>query len=423
MLALWPGTAVVRGLRKEIVMPSTLQTRRGFMGLSLLGLGLAGTALAQKTYGPGASDTEIRIGQTMAYSGPLSAYGALGKVEAAYYRKINDEGGIRGRMINFISLDDGYNPAKTVEGVRRLVEQDEVLFLAGSLGTPTNQAVKAYLHARKVPLLFLATGGSMWDNPQAEPWVMGWQPNYRSEARIYAQHILAIKPNARIAVLYQNDDTGKDYLNGFKDGLGDQTKLIVAELSYEVTAPTLDSQLLQMQAAGADVLFDQTTPKFAAQVIRRMSEMGWKPVHYLNNIAASIGAVLVPAGLDNSKGLISTIFMKDTTDPQLADDPAVKEWAAFMKKYNPSGNLLDSINVSGYSVAQTVVQVLMQCGDDLSRENVMRQAAALKNLELGLLMPGVKINTSPTDHAPIKSLRMRRFDGKQWIAFGEVMGR
>ena len=404
-------------------MPVTLQTRRGFMGLSLLGLGLAWPARAQKTYGPGASDTEIRIGQTMAYSGPLSAYGALGKVEAAYYRKINDEGGIRGRKINFISLDDGFNPAKTVEGVRRLVEQDEVLFLAGSLGTSTNLAVKAYLHARKVPLLFLATGGSMWDNPQAEPWVMGWQPNYRSEGRIYAQHILATKPNARIAVLYQNDDAGKDYLAGFKDGLGEQARLIVAEQSYEVMAPTLDSELLKMQAAGADVLFDQTTPKFAAQVIRRMSEMGWQPVHYLNNIAASIGAVLVPAGLDNSKGLISTIYLKDTTDPQLADDPAVKEWTAFMKKYNPSGNLLDSINVSGYSVAQTVVQVLMQCGDDLSRENVMRQAAALKNLELGLLMPGVKINTSPTDHAPIKSLRMRRFDGKQWIAFGEVMGR
>ena len=404
-------------------MPFTQQTRRGFMGLSLLGIGLAWPALAQKSYGPGASDTEIKIGQTMAYSGPLSAYGALGKVEAAYYRKINDEGGIRGRKINFISLDDGYNPAKTVEGVRRLVEQDEVLFLAGSLGTPTNLAVKAYLQARKVPLLFLATGGSMWNNPQADPWVMGWQPNYVAEARIYAQHILATKPNAKIAVLYQNDDTGKDYLNGFKDGLGDQVKLIKAELNYEVTAPTLDSQLLQMQAVGADVFFDQTTPKFAAQVIRRMSEMGWKPVHYLNNIAASIGAVLVPAGLDNSKGLISTIYLKDTTDPQLADDPAVKEWAAFMKKYNPSGNLLDSINVTGYSVAQTVVQVLMQCGDNLSRENVMRQAAALRDLELGLLMPGVKINTSPTDHAPIESLRMRRFDGKQWIAFGEVMGR
>ena len=404
-------------------MPVTLQTRRGFMGLSLLGLGLAWPARAQKTYGPGASDTEIRIGQTMAYSGPLSAYGALGKVEAAYYRKINDEGGIRGRKINFISLDDGFNPAKTVEGVRRLVEQDEVLFLAGSLGTPTNLAVKAYLQARKVPLLFLSTGGSMWNNPQADPWVMGWGPNYFAEARIYAQHILATKPNARIAVLYQNDDTGKDYLAGFKDGLGDQVKLIKAALNYEVTAPTLDSQLLQMQAAGADVFFDQTTPKFAAQVIRRMSEMGWQPVHYLNNIAASIGAVLVPAGLDNSNGLISTIYMKDTTDPQLADDPAVKEWVAFMKKYNPSGNLLDSINVTGYSVAQTVVQVLMQCGDNLSRENVMRQAASLKDLELGLLMPGVKINTSPTDHAPIKSLRMRRFDGKQWIAFGEVMGR
>jgi len=404
-------------------MPVALQSRRSFMSLPLLGIGLISTALAQKIYGPGASDTEIKIGQTMAYSGLLSAYGALGKVEAAYFRKVNDEGGVNGRTINFISLDDGYNPAKTVEGVRRLVEQDEVLFLAGSLGTPTNLAVKAYLHARKVPMLFLSTGGSMWNNPQAVPWAMGWGPSYFSEGRVYAQHILATKPNARIAVLYQNDDTGKDYLNGFRDGLGDQVKLIVAEVNYEVTAPTLDSQLLQMQAAGADVFFDQTTPKFAAQVIRRITEMGWKPVHYLNNIAASIGAVLVPAGLDNAKGLISTIYLKDATDPQLAEDPAVKEWFAFMKKYHPSGNLLDSTNVSGYSVAQTVVQVLRQCGDNLSRENVMRQAAALKDFELGMLMPGVKINTSPSDYAPIESLRMRRFDGKQWIAFGEVMGR
>ena len=327
-------------------MPFTLQTRRGFLGLSLPGIGLAWAARAQQAYGPGASDTEIRIGQTMAYCGPLSAYGALGKVEAAYFRKINDQGGVRGRKINFISLDDGYNPAKTVEGVRRLVEQDEVLLLAGSLGTPTNLAVKAYLHARGVPLLFLSTGGSMWNNPQVEPWVMGWAPNYFSEGRIYAQHILATKPNARIAVLYQNDDTGKDYLSGFKDGLADK-----------------------------------------------------------------------------AKGLISTIYLKDVTDPQLADDPAVKEWVAFMKKYYPSGNLLNSVNATGHSMAQTVVQVLMQCGDNLSRENVMRQAASLRDLELGLLMPGVKINTSPSDHAPIESLRMRRFDGKQWIAFGDVMGR
>ena len=403
-------------------MATTAQRRRGFIG-ALLGTCLAPAALAQKAYGPGASDTEIKIGQTMAYSGPLSAYAAIGRAEAAYFRKVNDDGGVNGRKINFISLDDAYNPAKTVEGVRRLVEEDEVLFLAGSLGTPTNLAVRKYLGSRKVPLLFLSTGGSMWNDPQAYPWAMGWQPSYGSEGRIYAQHILQTRPGAKIAVLYQNDDTGRDYLNGFRDGLGDRLKMIVAEASYEVTAPTLDSQLLQLRAAGADVLFHQTTPKFAAQVIRKLGEIGWKPVHYLNNIATSIGAVLVPAGLDNATGILSTIYLKDTTDPQLADDPAVREWLAFMKTYLPGGNLLDSLNVTGYSVAQTVVQVLRQCGDKLTRENVMQQAANLKDLQLGLLMPGVKINTGPGDYAPIESLRMRRFDGKQWLAFGEVMGR
>ena len=423
MLPVAPGAAVVPGLFEENLMATIGRGRRWFMGAVLLGPCWAGPAGAQKAYGPGASDGEIRIGQTMAYSGPLSAYGALGRVEAAYFRKINDDGGINGRKIAFLSLDDGYNPAKTVEGVRRLVEQDEVLFIAGSLGTPTNLAVRKYLAEHKVPLLFLATGGSMWNDPVAHPWAMGWAPDYRAEGRVYAQHILKTRPDAKIGVLYQNDDSGKDYLAGFRDGLGEKLKLIVAEANYEVTAPTLDSQLLQLRAAGVDVLFDQTTAKFAAQVIRKISEMDWRPVHYLNNIATSIGAVLVPAGLDNSTGLISTIYLKDVTDPQLADDPAVKEWAAFMKKYLPGGNLLDSINAAGYSVAQTVVQVLRQCGDNLTRENVMRQAANLKDLQLGLLIPGVSINTSATDYAPIKSLRMRRFDGKHWIAFGDVLGR
>ena len=379
-------------------------------------------AQAEKRYDPGASDTEIRIGQTMPYSGPLSAYATIGRVEAAYFKKINDEGGVNGRKINFISLDDAYNPSKTVEAVHRLVESDEVLLIFGSLGTPTNLAVAKYLGDRNVPLLFLSTGGSMWADPHKYPWAMGWSPTYYNEGRIFATHILQTRPTAKIAILSQNDDTGRDYVNGFKEGLGDKRQLIVAEASYEVSEPTIDSQILQLRAAGADVLFDQTTPKFAAQVIRKLADIGWKPVHYLNGISASIGSVLVPAGLDNAVGVISTIYQKDVTDPGMAADPAVQTWLAFMRKYYPSGNLLDGSNAAGYLLAQTIVQVLKQCGDDLSHENVMRQAANLKDLELDLLMSGVKINTSATNYAPIKGVRLRRFDGKKWVVFGDILG-
>jgi branched-chain amino acid transport system substrate-binding protein len=381
-----------------------------------------GTAFAQKRYDPGASDSEIKLGQTMPYSGAASAYGTIGRAESAYFRKINDEGGINGRKINFISLDDAYTPPKTVEMTRRLVEQDEVLFVFGGLGTPSNTAIHKYMNAKKVPQLFVATGASKWNDPANYPWTMGWQPNYQTEAKIYAAHILQTKPNAKIAVLFQNDDYGKDYLKGFKDGLGDKVKLIVAEASYEVSDATVDSQILQLQSSGADVFFNITTPKFAAQAIRKAFDSGWKPVHYLNGVSVSVGTVLAPAGLDKSVGLISTIYGKDPTDKQWDNDPAMKDWVAFMKKYYPDGSLVDSFNVYGYSVAQTVVQVLKQCGDNLTRENVMRQAASLKNFTTPMSLPGIVINTSPTDFAPIKAMQLVRFDGQTWVRFGDVMG-
>jgi ABC-type branched-subunit amino acid transport system substrate-binding protein len=387
-----------------------------------LALGLP-SALAQKKYDPGASDTEIRIGQTMPYSGAASAYGTIGKVEAAYFRKINDEGGINGRKINFISLDDGYSPPKTVEMTRRLVEQDEVLLMFNQLGTPSNTAIHKYMNSKKVPQLFVATGASKWNDPQGNPWTMGWQPNYQTEAKIYAQQILKNSPNAKIAVLFQNDDYGKDYLKGFKDGLGDKVRMIVAEASYEVTDPSVDSQILQLQSSGADVFFNITTPKFAAQAIRKAYDVGWKPVHYLNGVSASVGSVLTPAGLEKSTGVLSSTYGKDPTDSQWADDAAMKEWLAFMKKYYPDGNLTDSFNVYGYSVAQTMVQVLRQCGDNLTRENVMKQAASLKDFSTPMSLPGIRINTSATDYAPIEAMQMIRFDGKAWVRFGEVIGR
>ncbi|HEX7440379.1 MAG TPA: ABC transporter substrate-binding protein [Caldimonas sp.] len=380
-------------------------------------------AWAQKKYDPGASDTEIKIGQTMPYSGPASAYGTIGKVEAAYFRKINDEGGVNGRKINFISVDDGYSPPKTVEMTRRLIEQDEVLLMFNQLGTPSNTAIHKYMNAKKVPQLFVATGASKWNDAQGNPWTMGWQPNYQTEARIYAEHILKNTPNAKIGVLYQNDDYGKDYLKGFKDGLGDKAKLIVAEVSYEVSDATVDSQILQLQGSGADVFFNITTPKFAAQAIRKAYDSGWKPLHYLNGVSSSVGSVLAPAGLDKSVGVITTIYGKDPTDKQWDNDPAMKDWMAFMKKYYPDGSLTDAFNVYGYSVAQTLVEVLTQCGNNLTRENVMRQAANLKDFSTPMALPGVKINTSATDYAPIESMQFVRFDGKGWVRFGEVMGK
>ena len=396
---------------------------KSLLACTSLALAFAAPAsFAQKKYDPGASDAEIRIGQTMPYSGPASAYGTIGKAQAAYFKMINEQGGINGRKINLVSLDDAYSPPKTVEMVRRLVEQDEVLFVFQTLGTPSNTAIQKYMNAKKVPQLFVATGATKWNDPQGNPWTMGWQPNYQTETTIYAKHILKEKPNAKIAVLYQNDDYGKDYLKGLKDGLGDKVKMIVAEASYEVSEPTIDSQIVQLQGSGADVFVNITTPKFAAQAIRKVHDIGWKVAHYLNNVSVGVGSVLTPAGLDKSVGLISTAYIKDPTDTQWANDPAMKEWVEFMKKHYPEGSLIDNTNVYGYTVAKTLVQVLKQCGDNLTRENVMKQAASLKDFAPDTLLPGIKINTSATDFAPIQSVQLMKFDGKTWVRFGEVIG-
>jgi branched-chain amino acid transport system substrate-binding protein len=395
----------------------------------LLVLGLvasvaASTALAEKKYDPGASDNEIKIGNTNPYSGPASAYGTIARSEAAYFKMINDQGGINGRKINFISLDDAYSPPKTVEQVRRLVEQEEVLFIFQSLGTPSNTAIHKYMNARKVPQLFVATGATKWGDPQNFPWTMGWQPNYQTEAHLYAKYLLQNKPDAKIAVLYQNDDYGKDYLKGFHDGLGNQTeRLIAKEVSYEVTDPTVDSQIVTLQASGADTLFIVATPKFAAQAIRKVYDVGWRPMTFLNNVSSSVAAVLQPAGLEKSVGLITALYLKDPTDLQWENDPPMKNWLAWMKKYYPEGDIKDGLNVYGYAVAQTLVQVLKQCGDDLTRENVMRQAANLKNFEVPVLLPGVRINTSASDFYPVEQIQLGRFDGKRWVLFGDVLGK
>ena len=383
---------------------------------------LAFPAAAQKKYDPGASDTEIKIGNTNPYSGPASAYGTIGKTIDAYFRMVNDQGGINGRKLTFISYDDGYSPPRTVEMARKLVEQDQVLFLFQTLGTPSNTAIHKYMNLRKVPQLHVATGATKWNDPKNFPWTMGWQPNYQTEAQIYARHILKTRPDAKIAVLYQNDDYGKDYLKGLKDGLGDKAKsMIVAEASYEVSDPTVDSQIVQLQSSGANVFFNITTPKFAAQAIRKAYDIGWKPVHYLNNVSTSVGSVLTPAGLDKSAGVISTAYYKDPTDALWANDPAMKQWQAFMKKYYPDGSLINAFSVYGYTVAATLHEVLRKCGDNLTRENVMRQAASMKGWRVDTLLPGITITTSQDDFAPIQSVQLQRFNGKQWELFGEVI--
>ena len=384
----------------------------------------AAAVQAEKKYDPGVTDTEIKIGNTNPYSGPASAYGAIGRSEAAYFKMINDQGGVNGRKIDFITLDDGYSPPRTVEQVRKLVEEEQVLLLFQSLGTPSNTAIHKYMNAKKVPQLFVATGATKWGDPEHFPWTMGWQPSYQAEMHVYAKYLLKHEPNARIAVLYQNDDYGKDYLKGLHDGLGPQAeKMIVKEASYEVTDPTVDSQVVALQASGADTLFIVATPKFAAQAIRKVYDIGWKPLAFVNNVSTSVAAVLQPAGLEKSVGLITALYVKDPTDPQWASDPAMKRWLAWMKKYNPDGDVKDGFNVYGYAVAQTLVQVLKQCGDDLTRENVMRQAADLKNFEIPVLLPGIRINTSPTDFYPLEQMQLARFDGKRWVLFGEVLGR
>jgi branched-chain amino acid transport system substrate-binding protein len=379
-------------------------------------------ASAQKKYDIGATDTEIKIGNIMPYSGPVSAYGVIGKTEQAYFNKINAEGGINGRKINFISYDDGYSPPKTVEQARKLVESDEVLFIFNPLGTPPNSAIQKYMNMKKVPQLFVATGATKWNDPKEFPWTMGWQPNYQSESRIYAKYILKNMPDARIAVLYQNDDYGKDYLKGLKDGLGAKaSSMIIAEESYETTEPTIDSHIVNLKASGADVFFNVTTPKFAAQAIKKNAEIGWKPLHFLNNVSASIGSVIKPAGFDASQNIISSAYIKDPSDPQWKNDPGMKAFDEFLAKYYPEGNRIDLNLMYGYTVAQGLVHVLKACGDNLTRENIMKQAAGIQNLELGGLLPGIKVNTSATDFAPISQLQLMKFKGEKWDLFGEII--
>ncbi len=382
----------------------------------------AAPALAQKKYSPGATDSEIKIGNIMPYSGPASAYGTIGRSEAAYFKMINDQGGINGRTINFITLDDGYSPPKAVEQVRKLVEQEEVLLVFQPLGTPSNSAIHQYMNAKKVPQLFVATGATKWGDPEHFPWTMGWQPSYQTEARIYVKYLLQTKPDAKIGILYQNDDFGKDYLKGIKDGLGDKAaKMIVSEVSYEVTDATVDSQIVTLKGSGADIFFNITTPKFAAQAIRKAYDVDWHPLQLLTNVSISVGSVMTVAGLEKGVGIITADYRKDPVDPQWQDDAAMKEWRGFMAKYYPEGDIRDNSNVYGYTVAQTLVQTLKQCGDNLTRENVMQQAASL-DMSPGLLAPGVKISTSPTDFFPIKQMRLQKFDGRTWVVFGEAIG-
>ena len=357
----------------------------------------------------------------MPYSGPASAYGVIGKTEAAYFNKIDAEGGINGRKINFISYDDAYSPPKAVEQARKLVESDGVLFIFQSLGTPSNTAIQKYMNSKKVPQLFVATGATKWGDPKNFPWTMGWQPTYQTESHIYAKYIENNYPNGKIGILYQNDDYGKDYVKGLKDGLGSKASMIIAEAPYETTDPTVNSQIVKLKTSGADIFFNVGTPKFAAQAIKKVAEIGWKPVHIVNNVSASVGAVLRPAGLDQSIGVLSTQYFKDPTDPSWKDDPGFQAWSSFMKEYYPDGDRSDGFTVYAYLVAQTLVQVLKQCSDDLTRENVMRQAANLKDLNLDMLLPGVSINTSPTDFYPIKQMQMMKFDGTHWERFGPVI--
>ena len=381
----------------------------------------SGTALAQKKYDTGATDTEIKIGNIMPYSGPASAYGVIGKTEQAYFNKINDEGGINGRKINFVSYDDGYSPPKAVEQARKLVESDEVLLVFNPLGTPSNSAIQKYLNAKKVPQLFVATGATKWNDPKNFPWTMGWQPSYQSEAHIYAKYLMKEKPDGKIAILFQNDDFGKDYLKGLKDALGAKASMIAAEESYEATEPSVDNHIVRLKASGADVFISITTPKFAAQAIKKLAEIDWKPLHIVSNVSISVGGVIKPAGFENAQGMLSAAYAKDGADPQWDNDPGMKKLYAFLEKYYPDANRLDASVVYGYGAAQTMVKVLEMCGDNLTRDNVMKQAASLKDFVPDTLLPGIKINTSATDFAPIKQLQMMRFKGEKWDLFGDII--
>jgi branched-chain amino acid transport system substrate-binding protein len=388
----------------------------------LCGLSLASSAFAQKRYDTGATDTEIKLGQTMPYSGPLSAFATLGRAEVAYYHMINDLGGVNGRKITMLSVDDGFSPPKTVEQTRKLVEEDGVLAIVGSLGTATNGAVQKYLNNKKIPQIFLASGATKWADPEHFPWTMTFTWTYQAEARVYASYVVKHVPNAKIAILYQNDDFGKDFLKGFRQRLGSAAStMIVKEATYEVTDTTVDSQIVELAGSGATVFFNITTPKFAAQSIRKAYDIGWHPLQFIDNPAASVGTVMKPAGVEKAKGVLSTGFVKDPTDPQFRDDADFKEWLAWMKQYFPDGSLEDPQNAVGYAQAQTMVQVLKQCGDDLTRENVMRQAANLRNFHPAMLIEGVNLSTSQDNYEPMRKLRMVRFDGERFTYFGEII--
>jgi ABC-type branched-subunit amino acid transport system substrate-binding protein len=403
-------------------------TRRTVLAAAPAALALGGPLLAArparaaKQYGPGVSDSEIKMGNTAPYSGPLSNASPIPLTMAAYFKMINEQGGINGRKINFISYDDAYSPPKTVEQTRKLIESDQVLFTAGQIGTPTNSAIWHYMNQSKVPHLFLGTGATKWDDPKGHPWTMGFFVSYQAEGRIYAAYILKNKPDGKIAVLYQNDDFGKDYVKGLVDGLGDKAaSMIKIKASYETTDVGVDSQIVEMKAAGCDLLFTVAIPKFGAMAIRKVGEIGWQPLHILNGIASSVGVTLKPAGFENAKGIITSNSFKDATDPAWQNDAGYKEWASFMDKYYPNGDKSDSQTVYGQSIAQTTVQVLKQCGDELTRENVMKQAANLHDLQLPMLLPDIAINTSPTNFAPIRHAQMRRFEGERYVPFGPVL--
>ncbi|MGD9880666.1 MAG: ABC transporter substrate-binding protein [Reyranella sp.] len=397
--------------------------RRGFVGGASTAaiLSASGVTFAQKKYSDGASDKEIKIGHTNPYSGPASSYGVIGKGEEAYWKSVNDRGGVNGRMIKFITLDDGYSPPKTVEVVRRLVEQEKVLCTFNTLGTPTNTAIHKYMNQKKVPMLFVATGASKWGKPKEFPWTMGYQPDYHTEGVIYAKHILANIKDAKVAVLMQNDDYGKDYWEGFKEGLGKEAGRVVKHVTYETTDPTVDSQVIQLKDSGANVFFNISIPKFAAQSIRKAAEIGWKPVHYLNNVSASVASVMKPAGFENSQGIITAAYLKDPTDKQWENDPEMKAWREWMAKYMPGANQADANYIYAYSVSFLMEATLKKCGDNLTRENLMKQAANHQKLRVPLLLPGITVSTSPTDFYPVQSVQLQRFKGETWELFGDVM--
>ena len=398
-------------------------SRRQFVGgasaaMVLLG---SGAAFAEKKYDDGATDKEIKIGHTGPYSGPASSYGTIGKCIEAYWKKVNEEGGINGRQVKFITFDDGYSPPKMVEMVRQLVEQEKVLCTFNTLGTPTNTAIHKYMNTKKVPQLFVATGASKWGKPKEFPWTMGFQPDYHTEGAIYAKHVLANVQDAKIAVLMQNDDYGKDYYDGFREGLGKEASRIVKHVTYEVTDPTVDSQIIQLKDSGANVFFNIATPKAAAQGIRKAADLGWKPAHYLNNVSASVGSVMKPAGFDNSQGIITAQYLMDPTDKQWDDTADMKTWRAFLDKYMPGANKADANYVFGFAVASLMHETLKKCGDELTRANVMKQAANFQKFKLPMLIPGITISTSPTDYYPIQSVKLARFKGESWDLFGDVM--